>query len=302
MKLNQLEIFVTVVETGSFSAAAVELGCTQSRVSHAIAELESELGTRLLNRSHAGSLPSDAGHRVLEKARQMLRLKDSLLEAAKDSHGMLDQVRIACFRSVGTHLLPHALEALALDYPGLRIEIDDGCEERGDVTRAVLEGRADIGIAQLPVSSDLVVKPYLHDSYVFVAPAALKLATPLSWQQFGDLPFIQLGCSGAAAIVEHCRAAGFTAVPERTLANDTSIAAMVARGMGYSILPRLATFPEPDDVRIVDLPIPANRDLALVALPQTMRSKAVKIVSRFICDKKIIAKTKAFRSNVVQLN
>jgi len=63
---------------------------------------------------------------------------------------MLSRVRIACFRRGGTHLLPFALAALALEFPEIRIDVDDAYEEREDVCHAVIRGRADIGIAHLP--------------------------------------------------------------------------------------------------------------------------------------------------------
>ena len=302
MKLSQLKMFVAVVESGSFSAAAAQLDCTQSRISHAIGGLEQELGVRLLLRSHDGSVPTDAGHRVLDKARQMLRIEAGLLETARDCGNLAAHVRIACFRSVGTHLLPHALEALAYEYPGIRIDIDDSCEARDDVTQAVREGRADIGIAQLPAGDDLVATPYLSDAYVLVVPAALQLGAPVTWRQLDALPFIALACPGAASILARCRAAGFSAEPRRTLANDTSIAAMVGRGLGYAILPRLATFPPPDDVRIIDLPLPARREFALVCMPDTVRSQAVQVVTRFLRDQRILMKTKAFKAGIISFD
>ena len=302
MKLSQLKMLAAVVDSGSFSAAAAQLDCTQSRISHAISGLEQELGVRLLARSHAGSVLTDAGHRVMEKARQMLNLEASLLDTARDCGALAAHVRIACFRSVGTHLLPHALEALGHEYPGIRIDIDDSCEERDEVTQAVRDGRADLGIAQLPTGGDLVAKPYLHDSYVLVVPASFRLGAPVQWRQLDSLPFIALACPGAASILARCREAGFRAEPSRTLANDTSIAALVGRAMGYSILPRLATFPAPDDVRIVDLPLPARRQFAVVGMPASMRSPAIQVVTRFLRDQRILAKTKAYRAGVVSFD
>jgi DNA-binding transcriptional LysR family regulator len=299
MKLSQLKILVAVAETGSFSAAAAHLDCTQSRISHAIAELEAHLGVRLLTRSRAGAMPTDVGHRVLEKAGQMLRLEASLVEAARASSTLAGTVRIACFRSVGTHLLPHALEALAHEYPALQVDIDDSSNEPGDISEAVRLGRADLGIAQMPVDPAFVSHPYLQDAYSLVLPASFKVDRPFAWPQLDGLPFIALGCSGALAMLERCRATGFTAEPSRTLANDTSIAAMVGRGMGFSILPRLATYPEPDEVRIIGLPVPAQRQFAIVGLPETMRSNVVQAVTRFLRDKRIAAKTRAFRAGIV---
>jgi DNA-binding transcriptional LysR family regulator len=301
MKLSQLKMFVAVADSGSFSTAAAELDCTQSRISHAIAELERDLGVRLLTRSHGGSTPTDAGRRVLDKARQMLRLEDSILGAACEGAGLAGHVRVACFRSVGTHLLPYALEALAAEYPNIRVDIDDGCDERNDVTDALNQGRADIGIAQLPVEGDFVTQPYLQDAYMLVVPASLKAGARGGWPQVDGLPFIGLECTGATAILDRCREAGFDVQPGRTLSNHTSIAAMVGRGMGYSILPRLSTFPVPDEVRTLPLPILARRQFVLAAPAQALRVAAVKTVARFIRDKRVVAKTKAYQAGIVGL-
>jgi DNA-binding transcriptional LysR family regulator len=298
-KLNQLEMLVAVADAGSFGGAAVELGCTQSRISHAITELEGILATRLLVRSRTGSVPTEAGHGVLAKARRILRLADSLVDGAEEPHAVIGRVSIACFRSVGAHLLPRALEALATDYPGLRIDVDDNCEERLDVTRAIEEGRSDIGVAQLPAGDGFVTRPYVSDDYVLVAPASLPVRAPVSWAQFDRVPYIQLDCSGAFAILARCREAGFQAEPSRTLATDTGILAMVQRGLGYSILPRLVVFPVPDGIRVFDLPIPARRQFALVTLPENARLKAVQVVLRVLNDKRFVKQAEAFRAGIV---
>lgn len=300
MKLSQLHMLVAVADHGSFSAAAAELGCTQSRISHAIAELERELDARLLQRARDGSLPTEAGLRVLDKARQMLRLEDSLRASARDGDAVAGRVRIACFRSIGTHLLPYAVEALAARHPGLVLDIDDACNDRLEVVAALRAGRADVGIAQLPVEDGFVVHPYVADDYVLVVPAARRFVEPVTWDQLDGLPFIRLGCSGADAILARCRAAGFTAAAERTLGNDTSIAAMVARGMGWSILPRLATFPEGDEVRVLPLPIPGRRQFALAGAREAMGSRTVKAVLDVLRDRRLLAATRAGQAGILR--
>jgi DNA-binding transcriptional LysR family regulator len=299
MKLSQLQMLVAVADHGSFSAAAAELDCTQSRISHAIAELERELGTRLLARSHGGSLPTEAGLRVLDKARQMLRLEDSLRACARATDTIEGRVRVACFRSVGTHLLPYAAEALAARHPGLVLDIDDACHDRLEVIDALRAGRADVGIAQLPVEDGFVVAPYVADDYMLVVPAARRFDAPVTWHQLDGLPFIRLGCSGADAILARCRAAGLKAQAARTLGNDTSIAAMVARGMGWSILPRLATFPEDDEVRVLPLPIPARRQFALAGPRAAMASRTVQAVLDVLRDRRLLAATRAGQAGIL---
>jgi DNA-binding transcriptional LysR family regulator len=293
-------MLVAVADHGSFSAAAAELDCTQSRISHAIAELERELGARLLARSHDGSLPTEAGLRVLDKARQMLHLEDSLRACARTDDAIEGRVRVACFRSIGTHLLPYAAEALAARHPGLVLDIDDACHDRLEVIDALRAGRADVGIAQLPVESGFVVHSYLADDYMLVVPAARRFDVPVTWDQLDGLPFIRLACSGADAILARCRAAGLGASAERTLGNDTSIAAMVARGMGWSILPRLATFPEGDEVQVLPLPIPARRQFALAGSRAAMASRAVRAVLEVLRDRRLLAATRAGRAGILR--
>jgi DNA-binding transcriptional LysR family regulator len=298
-KLNQLEMLVAVADTGAFGAAAAQMGCTQSRVSHAITELETILGARLLHRSRTGCTPTEAGFRVVAGARQILQMAAGLSAAAQEVDATAGHVRIASYRSVATHLLPPALEALAQAYPGIRIDIDDSFEEREAVAAAVREGAAQIGIAQLPVADDLASRPYVADAYVLVVPAAAALRVPVGWEQLERLPYIQLNCSGAFAILEQCRAAGFEAALSRTLATDTAIAAMVRRGLGYSILPRLAVFPEPAGVRVHPLPIAAERRFAVVARPETAREPVVQLVMRFLRERQLIERSEAFRAGAL---
>ena len=300
MTLTQLKILVAVAEHGSFSAAAAELDCTQSRISHAIAQLERELGAILLVRAHGGSRPTDAGLRVLDQARQMLRLEDGLRACVDARETVAGRVRVACFRSVGTHLLPYAAEALAARHPDLVLDIDDGCNDRLEVIDALRSGRADLGVAQLPVADGFVVQPWLADDYVLVVPAARAFSLPVTWDGLDGLPFIRLGCSGADAILARCRAAGLTVTAARTLGNDTSIAAMVGRGMGWSILPRLATFPEPDEVRVLPLPIPARRQFALAGTRAAMASRRVQAVLAVLRDRRLLAATRAGAAGILR--
>ncbi len=223
IKLNQLEVLVTVTDAGSFSAAAVELGCTQSRISHAIAELEQSIGVRLLNRSRLGCVPTEAGHRVLAKARQILRIADSVIPSAQEDSEVVGQVRLACFRSIATHLLPHAMEALAREHPGIQVEIDDSCVDSLDVNRTVEEGRAEIGISSFQIGKHLVQHAYLHDAYVLLMPTAFKLRGAISWEQLEGMSYIESISISSNLAYEQCRRAGFKAVPSRRLVNESGI-------------------------------------------------------------------------------
>ncbi len=301
LKLGQLEMLIAAVDAGSFSAAAVELGCTQSRISHAIGELERIVGVRLLERSRSGCMPTDAGYHVLIKARQMLRLAGSLTQSVAEEAVASGHVRIACFRSAGVHLLPHVLEALAESHPGIRVDVNDGCADYEDILAAVKQGMAEIGITREDPSSGLESTPLGHDNYILVLPTGLRIAEPFDWRQLSRLPFIQSQNAGSAWIVEQCRAAGLPLKAARRLASDSGITALIARGLGFSILPHLAIFPAPPGIRIAALPIEAKRPIALVTTADNARSKPVRIVLRHLRDKAGLRKTDAYRAGAIHL-
>lgn len=296
--IQQLQMFAAVAEHGGFGAAAAALDCTQSGISYAVGRMERELGVRLLVRSRSGCALTPEGERVLGRVRELLALAASLGAVAR-GEGPAGQVRIACFRSVATHLLPHVIEALSARYPALFVDIDDSHEERDSVARAVRDGRCEIGIAQLPVGADLAWRPFVSDSYALVVPASLRAVAGHGWAPLASLPFIALDCSGARAVLERCRAAGFAARAARTLSSDSGICAMVARGLGYSILPRLAVFPEPEGVAVIDLPLDARRDFVLAIRPQAARTPAVRAVLGALREPSVFAGCAAVKAGVV---
>ncbi|MBN6207495.1 LysR family transcriptional regulator [Ralstonia pickettii] len=288
-------MLVAAVDKGSFSAASVELGCTQSRISHAIAELEEYVGARLLLRTRSGCTPTLAGQRVLGYARHMLSIADDIAKTTRDD-GISGTVRLACLRSVATHLLPDAIGALAREYPHVHLEVLDGCHDYGSVATLVEAGRADIGITRGPIGAPFVSLPFVSDQYVVIAPTAAKLKSPVSWEQLASLPLIHIQQPGAAWILEQCRTAGLTQQPKRELANESGIVAMVERGLGYAVLPRLTVFPESPAVQVLSLPFLATRKLALFGMRQRLASKVVGTALRFIRDKRLLKGVDACRA------
>lgn len=280
--LAQLRALVAVAQTGSFSRAAAALGVTQSGLSHAVASLETGLGRFLLTRTRQGVTVTPAGERVVSRALEILALVETLPDEASGPGAITGTVRLACFRSVATHLLPIALHHLSVDHPGVRLEVDDGCLEREEVERAVLSGKADLGIAQLPTHERLQVWPLASDAYVLVVPQEWSRHAGPAWDALADLPFIGLQCSGALGVAQACVQAGLRHLPAMQLREDTSVLALVASGVGFSILPRLAVEPVPAGVALWPLGLELRRELGVVALPGVGRRPAVRAVRQLL--------------------
>jgi DNA-binding transcriptional LysR family regulator len=123
-RMVTMETFVTVVDAGSFSAAARRLKLGQPAVSKAVAQLEERLGARLLLRSTRGLAPTAAGQRFYEHALRAIHEADQAEQAVRESSdGLSGQLRIgAAVTFARLHVLP-ALRSFLHQHPNLSIHI-----------------------------------------------------------------------------------------------------------------------------------------------------------------------------------
>jgi DNA-binding transcriptional LysR family regulator len=142
---RQLAAFVAVVERGSFSIAADDLGVTQPAVSLAVRSLEKRLGARLLDRSGRQVAPTAAGRAVLIRAQRMLALEQELadtLRAEADTVG--GHLAIGASTGPGARLLPRLLVGFRRVHPeataALRIDATQ------DVIDRVLARELELGV------------------------------------------------------------------------------------------------------------------------------------------------------------
>ncbi len=89
LELRHLRCLVAIVEAGTFTDAAIELGMSQAAVSRNLQALEEVLGVRLLHRTSRSVTPTTAGVHALAQARQVLAAADNLIAAATTGHTML---------------------------------------------------------------------------------------------------------------------------------------------------------------------------------------------------------------------
>lgn len=115
--------FLRVVDSGSFTAAADQLGLTTAQVSRLVADLEIRLGSKLLQRSTQRRVLTDAGRNYAEQCREILGLVG---EAETDASGASVQVRgtlrMQCMANFGQHYVAPILADFCARYPGLVVE------------------------------------------------------------------------------------------------------------------------------------------------------------------------------------
>jgi len=101
VELRQLRCLVAIVDAGTFTDAAAQLGVSQAAVSRTLAALETALGVRLLRRSAREVVPTAAGHRVLARARRLLAEVEDL---AAEARGGSTRLRIGhAWSAMGRH-------------------------------------------------------------------------------------------------------------------------------------------------------------------------------------------------------
>lgn len=124
MDLNQLAVFVRVVDSGSFTKAAKALLQPKSRVSRRIAALEKELGTSLLYRTTRQFSLTEAGRELYQRVRNevysLAQAKDFLQGSANEVSGTLN---VTASHDVGTHLLGSLIAELHEQYPKLSVQL-----------------------------------------------------------------------------------------------------------------------------------------------------------------------------------
>lgn len=286
MKISHFQILKAVVDTSSFSAAAAELGCTQSNVSYAIAEIEKYANAKLLHRSRTGCTPTLQGLETIQKSIKLLEIFDDIRNTKKALSGV---VRIGCFRSLGAILLTPILQDVSKAHAGIEFEIFDDTEEQGDIERMVSEGKVDIALARGMDYKSCIARPFFTDDYLLVVPAILPPLPPADmYKRLEALNFIQHDNSCARAVTQQLRGQGFAPRVFRNIGSTQSVIASVSSGMGYSILPRLALAQCQGDFRTLALPQPVSRDFSVISRPSSLLSAAANCVLKYLRDQKLI--------------
>ena len=157
--LDQLTIFLTIAETGSFAAAARKLGRATSVISYAVANLESQLGVSLFTRAGTRTpVLTEAGHAILSDSRAIAIALDGLLARARGlTQGLEAEVSLVVDVMLPAKRLVKTLDDFHQTFPTVPLRLR--VEALGAVTQAVLSGQAVFGISgPLELASDLLAR------------------------------------------------------------------------------------------------------------------------------------------------
>ncbi|MEE1928026.1 LysR family transcriptional regulator [Streptomyces sp. TRM 70351] len=286
LEARHLRVLRAVAATGSYSAAARELGCTQPAVSQQMRSLEQAAGTPLLVRTGRETRLTEAGEVLARHGAAVLASLTAAEEEVAAIAGLrAGRVRLVSFPSGSSALVPAAVAALRADHPGTRVSLVEAEPPRSvELLRA---GDCDIALAfRYPAAGaagasewdDLVVRPLLTDRLVGLVPEGHRFASvpEVGIAELAGEPWIA-GCPRCRRHLEVvCEAAGFT--PRIDFATDDypAVVGLVGAGLGVAVLPELAVASvRPRGARTVRVAPAVTREVVALTLPDLARVPAV---------------------------
>ena len=294
VELRHLEAFRAVAEELSFRRGAERLGFAPSAMSQQIAALEQRVGERLIERSSGARVVglTPAGELVLEHAQGIL----SRVAIAERDFALLttpgeDAVRLGVFQSVGARLLPPALAMAAKARPALGVRLIQA-ERPSLLLPQLAAGELDLAFTEEPPADEqLRHLRLLEDPYVLLTPAADERATVerVTLEQLERLPLLMHEtCFHLLRVEKELDRGGFVLRPAFRSDDAPTLHGLVAAGVGYALLPRLAA--NPQDARVaamkVDERIPArticlawHRERALTPAMKTLLAAAKQVAA-----------------------
>ena len=250
---------MAVVDTGTFSAAALQLGYTQSAVSQQVASLERAVGAPLLvrpggpRRVHLTAV----GESLVVHARAVVaRLHAAQADIAQLLAGERGTLRVGIMQSIGTKVLPLLLRRFRADWPDVELAAEE-THTYADLTHGVESGAFDLSFSPLPVGEGpFAVRRVLDDPFVCLAPAGAPegAAGSVSLRQAARLPLIGFSDHDLDdELVRRLRRTGTEPTFVFRSNDNPTIQGFVAAGLGYAVMPRLTV--DEDDPQVLVLPI-----------------------------------------------
>lgn len=165
MNTRQFQIFLTVCDSGSMTAAAKILFMTQPSVSQVISELEKEYGVRLFERLNHRLYLTAAGDQLRLYANQILHLSEQAKKELADLEGG-GSIRIGASLTIGTYVLPGIIDSYRQKMP--KVEIFTRVDNTSVIEKLILKDHVDLGLVEGPIHSPFIREEAFTDDELVI--------------------------------------------------------------------------------------------------------------------------------------
>jgi DNA-binding transcriptional LysR family regulator len=187
---KSIETFLWVVTLGSFRGAGQRLNTTQPAISQRIAQLEREMGVKLLNRDHRVASPTPSGRQLMVYAEKLISLRSEMLAEVGDRSATRGVLRLGVAETIVHTWLPRLIKSVNTAHPNLSLEIE--VDITPNLSARLLGQEIELAFLLGPLSASGVRNRVLCDYPIgFLASPSLGLGTgPLKVQNLAKFPII----------------------------------------------------------------------------------------------------------------
>ena len=242
MEIRQLKAFLAIAECGTFTAGAQRVHVTQAAISMQIRQLETELRARVFVRAPRRVMLTEAGEKLLERARVILREHDAAVEEISALAGAeRGRLRIGSASAmVNTDQLPLLLKQIKALHPAAEISVTSGTSE--SLVQQILGGELDLAFVSLPVEARGIQTERLsQDELVAIACPRHKLAKQRvvsAYELAGEKLILGERGGNTRRLIDNFFAeAGVSLTIAMELSRLAAIKRMVEADMGVGIVP-----------------------------------------------------------------
>ena len=249
MDMKQLEAFVYVVETCSFSKAGELLHLTQPTISSHILSLERELNIKLIVRTTKETYPSEAGKLLYNYAKEILIMRENAVQAIRMfSQEMRGTITVAASTIPGQYYLPKILQSFREKYPDITFNIQ--MTDSTDVVDRITTRTAEVGFSGTEIDAPkCIYREFADDKLVVITPNEERfrqyVGKGFPIRQLRQEPFIsrESGSGTRRETEAFLKELGIQAADLKTaveVRSTESIIKMVSEGMGVAVLSKSA--------------------------------------------------------------
>ncbi len=243
MELKYLTTFKTIVEAGSFTAAADKLHYTQSTITFQIDQLEQELSIKLFEKVGRKMVLTSAGKEFIPRVKEVLEAVDKLHYFDKDISDCEGEIHIGVAETYLCYKLPRALKTFVNKAPKAKIYIQSmNCY---DIRNQLIDGTLDVGIFYQDVggyAESLIVKPLESFPVVLIASptTAKRFSDFTSPNQQYKIPLIinEPNCIFRQIFEQYLKDNGIILDHTIELGSIATIKSLVQNDVGVSFLPK----------------------------------------------------------------
>ncbi|MDM0010091.1 LysR family transcriptional regulator [Variovorax sp. J22G73] len=238
MNLTLLATLRTIIEQGSFTAAAGVVGCSPSAVSLQVKQLEQYFGRPLFDRSTRVMLPTDFAREVVHAVGDFADRLQTL--RSRPVVEVAGRVRVGVITSMQSDVLPQALHALRQRHPALDVVVPP-LNDSDELVSELKAARLDVALLVRPESGGsrrLIWRELHRQPYVMLAPPNATGKNAKQLLEAHDWVGYDLSLAGGRVAARHVRSLVPGARCVMELRSMDAIVAMVAQGLGVSVVPQ----------------------------------------------------------------